>query len=598
MKNIKNFYRFYKATFKGELKEKIKRKIFITTGIFRVLNGSKRLTKLKIKNSFFYNSEAKLVEKFDEILIFNNSIKLKKLILDDNRNKKKWYKEKISYYNDIKVTWELNRLQFLLPISLIGNPKKSKEILDEWIAKNPYNKGINWNSNLEVAIRSVSIVNFLSTTSYSIMEEYKDILYLHGRHIYKEISYTEKCIPNNHVIGEAAALYILSHLLEFLGNEKWKIKSKKILEKYLSHLHEDGSYEEASLSYQRFVIQMYVIVLIFSKKYKDNFLEIEILKKLENSCVFLKSIKKQNKDFPDFGDNDEGYFYKINKNLDFDSFLNSLISLFEKNSFKGEIQILEEIHGVVLNNQKIEILEKEYFKEGKYFVCKNSDNYFFIHNQNQKYHSHSDGLSIELVLDKRNILIDSGTFNYNTDLRKRKYYRGTLSHNTVFMDQDQSEQVKSFRWINSCENNLEYTQDENKIIIEGNIKTETNKKHYRKIELMKDFSLIKIKDEISTNNFILNWIFGENVKLIKISNKIFFMKDINYFFIIKASEDVEISLEEVYYSPKYNIEKVTKKIQIKSKKNIKEKIKIETTIKKGNSQDEDRNNIWNKARSY
>lgn len=439
MKNIKTFYKFYKATFKGEITEKVKRKILIITGIFKNLNKEKKIPKLNIKNSKFYNVERKLDESVDKIYIFNKNIDLKGLILEDNRDKKEWYKEKITDYKDIKVTWELNRLQFLLPISLKGYHEKSKKLLDDWIIKNPYNKGINWNSNLEVAIRSVSIINFLSMTSYSIMEKYKNILYLHGLHIYKEIFYTEKCIPNNHVIGEAAALYILSHLLEFSGNKNWKLKSKKILKKYISHLHEDGTYEEASLSYQRFVIQMYVMVLIFSKKYKDNFLETEILNKLEKACIFLKSIKKPNEEFPDFGDNDEGYFYKINERTDFSSFLDSLISLFEKNSFKGEIQILEDIYGVILNSKKIEISGKKYFKEGKYFVYKNQKNYFFIHNQNQKYHSHSDGLSIELVLNNRNILIDSGTFNYNIDLTKRQYYRGTLSHNTVFMEQDQSE---------------------------------------------------------------------------------------------------------------------------------------------------------------
>jgi hypothetical protein len=62
-------------------------------------------------------------------------------------------------------------------------------------------------------------------------------------------------------------------------------------------------------------------------------------------------------------------------------------------------------------------------------------------------HGHADALSFVLSIGDREILIDPGTYAYHTDPAWRRYFRGTLAHNTAGVDdQDQSVQAGNFMW--------------------------------------------------------------------------------------------------------------------------------------------------------
>ena len=62
-------------------------------------------------------------------------------------------------------------------------------------------------------------------------------------------------------------------------------------------------------------------------------------------------------------------------------------------------------------------------------------------------HGHADALSLMLSIGDREILIDPGTYAYHTDPAWRRYFRSTLAHNTVGIDElDQSVQAGNFMW--------------------------------------------------------------------------------------------------------------------------------------------------------
>lgn len=584
---LKKYLNYYKATFSGEIQEKIKRKFLIKIGLFEKNEIVNIPIDLKISSIFKDIISIKKEKNFfkdisKEFYIFNKKIDFEKEVLDNNKNCKKWYLEKISKYRDIKVTWEINRLQFLNFLVINEQEEKAIRLLDEWIVKNPYNIGINWNSNLEVAIRSISIINFIfKLNNKKILEKYKMLLFLHGNHIYNDISYTEKCIPNNHVIGEAAALYCLSNLLNFEGREKWISKSKQILEKYSYHFHEDGTYEEASLSYQRFTLQMYMMVFIFSSIVKDEFLKDKIIEIIKQSLIFFSSIEKPNGKYPDFGDNDEGLYFLVLNKRSFSDFVKSLRSIFDSRiNYYGEIQELENIYNIKFSLNKIKkCINKEFFEVGKYYCYKKNLNYIFSHNQKQLFHSHSDGMALELVLENKNILIDSGTFNYNLDINKRRYYRGTKSHNTVWLGEDQSLQIGSFRWISKLKQSMKFIKEQEKRIIEGEIILK-NKKHRRKIQFNENLTEIRIEDDIlNVDGLELNWIFSNEILIEKIGRNIFGINPIDYKVEILSENNIDIEVCESFYSLNYNEESKGKKIKVFPKGKQKN-IKIITKIRK------------------
>lgn len=78
------------------------------------------------------------------------------------------YCKDIDYRNfsevgDIKYTWEINRQQHLIPLAkafyLTHDQKYKQEVVEQiksWIDTNPYMKGVNWESSLELGIRLIS----------------------------------------------------------------------------------------------------------------------------------------------------------------------------------------------------------------------------------------------------------------------------------------------------------------------------------------------------------------------------------------------------------------------------------------------------------
>ena len=65
-------------------------------------------------------------------------------------------------FGSAKVVWEINRLQFLLPLAVKYKLSKNEadlqlwmDLMRSWVNENSYLKGINWYSNIEVNIRLI-----------------------------------------------------------------------------------------------------------------------------------------------------------------------------------------------------------------------------------------------------------------------------------------------------------------------------------------------------------------------------------------------------------------------------------------------------------
>jgi hypothetical protein len=579
--NLKNKF---KAVHRGELSAKLLRKCAIKTKLI----GKKFKTPKEINftyQNYFTNeingdlSFLEIVPDFSNYNLMGEKYNLFIYEFEDNSKSPKWFDLELPKDIDVKIIWEINRLQFLPTMAVDFLKTKDTKILNritsiikEWDSKNPYDVGINWYSNLEVAIRSISLLlTYILLYDHIKSKEIEELIFKHGYHVYKDINYTEKCIPNNHLIGETTALYILGNIFESPESKKWINKSKVILIDYLEHLRDDGTYREASLSYHRFVLQIYLLVYLFAIKFQDNFIENPLTNKLVKAYIFLKSIEKPDGSFPQFGDWDDGVYYKLNNEPieNYKYFVDTLGYIVGNNDEKNlEVEILEQLFG----NIKIEESYKNNFNDfnnvyrlfeiGKYGVYKDNNIYLFINNQEQIFHSHADGLSIELSLNGKNILIDSGTYNYNLDKELRQYFRSTRAHNTVYLGLDQSTQIGSFRWIDQPKTYLKKLEDT--IGFEGAIKYKNKSTHKRKVIIGNN--IINIEDEVySKRNYIeLNFHFSTERQIQLIGkNQIEIDREIKLQ--LMSDKEFDTKLEESYYSPSYNKIQKRKNLKIISK---------------------------------
>jgi hypothetical protein len=288
---------------------------------------------------------------------------------------------------------------------------------------------------------------------------------------------------------------------------------------------------------------------------------------MTKSYIFLKSIEKKDRSFPQFGDWDDGLYYKLdsNKITDYYSFVETIGYFFNQNKPTTENDILESLFGKIEILKNININNYHLFEKGKFGIYKDKKVYLFINNQEQIFHSHSDGLSIELSINGQNILTDSGTYSYNKDHELRKYFRSTKSHNTVFLGMDQATQIGSFRWVNQPKTFLR--KSENETEFEGYIKTKDNSKHKRTVKVQKNE--IIIKDEINSKKeyFEINYHFGTDIEIKKTNEKEILIND-RYRLSIESEKDYKIKIEDSYYSESYN--KITKRKNLKILSNNRE----------------------------
>ena len=76
-------------------------------------------------------------------------------------------------------------------------------------------------------------------------------------------------------------------------------------------------------------------------------------------------------------------------------------------------------------------------------------------------HAHCDRLSFLLKRGDETVLGDSGTGVYHTEDKWRRFFKGTLAHNTVTVDgRDQAEYAGAFLWGTHANGRLTLEQDE------------------------------------------------------------------------------------------------------------------------------------------
>ena len=141
---------------------------------------------------------------------------------------KPWHK--INFFDfaqigDHKVTWELNRHQHLMTLAkawlFTHDSRYTNELIlqwNSWHRANPYPKGINWVSSLEVGFRSLSWiwVGQLLADCPELSGQFKSDLLrglgLNGRYIERYLS--TYFSPNTHLLGEAAEAETIPHAWE------------------------------------------------------------------------------------------------------------------------------------------------------------------------------------------------------------------------------------------------------------------------------------------------------------------------------------------------------------------------------------------------
>lgn len=454
-------------------------------------------------------------------------------------------------YGSAKVVWEINRLQFLVPllVDYKSTGDKSKldrfvSIMTEWDEQNPYMKGINWYSNIEVNIR---LVNWYwcwllleNDAAWEKEEKYASfrantwlpLIYRHCYYSSKNPSYFSSA--NNHLIAEYTGLFMASALWQFKESSRWLKKSMAGLEREIILQHSDnGVNREEAAAYIQFITDFFLIAYIAGKQLNIEFSQ-QYRDRLFSICDYIHNFLDVRGNIPRYGDDDDGRVMLPDGNIqsnNFISILNTASVLFNKPEWKRDgaaWDIKSQLLTTHVNGkEKWEKFEPAgtaaasvYYKEEGHFILRKSTGagkeiYCHFDAAPLGYlsiaaHGHADALSIILHVDGYPFLVDPGTYAYHTHSDWRKYFTSTLAHNTIAIDKaDQATLAGPTLWLNHFDCKvISTTSTDDKDIISASHNGYASKgiTHTRIVAFDKPANTIRLTDRIEAahGNYLVN----------------------------------------------------------------------------------------------
>ena len=367
---------------------------------------------------------------------------------------------------DHKVIWEINRHQHLVLLAqafvTTGNLAYSETVfrqLEDWWNDNPFQRGINWASALEVGFRALSwiwIWHLLgSKMSQAFRQRFFAELYRHGLHL--EYNLSIYFSPNTHLLGEAVALHALGRLFpDWPRSVTWRERGGSIVREQMSaQVRADGSHFEQSTYYHVYALDFFLFHAVVEEvpdDYRDG---------LSRMSEFLAAVLSPAGELPLIGDDDGGrVFYPFGPCEQFGLGTLAVASLLLDRAFDPNSDAaIPDVALWWLGPKKSKVRtpslapqRSRSFGDSGLVAMKSGDvSALFDAGPFGPFnggHSHADALSLIVWKGRREILIDPGTYRY-MDLEWRDAFRGTAAHNTIRIDgTNQAAVAGPFGWAN------------------------------------------------------------------------------------------------------------------------------------------------------
>lgn len=372
-----------------------------------------------------------------------------------------------SHAGDHKVVWELNRHQHLVLLAQAWRLTRRQEFLEEvvrqvdgWLVDNPYLRGINWASALEVAFRALSWTWVYHLAGADMTAAFRRKLLAgirqHGRYIERNLSIYFS--PNTHLLGEAVVLHSLGALFHsFPEAARWRRLGAEIVSAQMeSQVRDDGTHFEQSSWYHLYALDMFLFHRLLSETTP------EYDETLRRMARYAAALAGPARSLPFLGDEDGGRLFHPYGDR----------GRFSRSTLATCAQILADCDWLWseedLHEQAIWWLgphrlgsaparpapgaQSGLFPQAGVAVLAAGDVQVIIDagplGAGSAGHSHADCLSVIARLGGEEILTDAGTFTY-VGGSGRDWFRGTSAHNTVRIDgRNQATPAGAFRWTN------------------------------------------------------------------------------------------------------------------------------------------------------
>lgn len=366
---------------------------------------------------------------------------------------------------DIKYTWEKSRFSYLYTIMRYDYHFDEDhaefafhEIID-WIEKNPINQGPNYKCSQEISLRILNWTFALyfyrnsKNLTEEIFQQMMHSIYWQICHVRSNINFSRISVRNNHAITETLTLYLTSLLYPFFpGADERKKKGKNWFEEEIAYqIYEDGTFLQFSMNYHRVVVQLLTwsigLAELNHEKYED-----VVYDRAYKSMDFLYQCQEESNGWlPNYGSNDGALFFKLSQNdyRDYRPQLDALHQMLTGKKLYTDDYEDKGWYGVKID--KYPAITRKYgiisYPVSGYYLIREKETLTFVHCGDYKDRpAHADNMHVDIWHQGENVLLDAGSYKYNTTPELTKYFGGTESHNTVMLD-SYDQMLKGGRFI-------------------------------------------------------------------------------------------------------------------------------------------------------
>lgn len=368
---------------------------------------------------------------------------------------------------DPKVPWELSRGLHLVALAqsavLDGRDDHAAEAvaqIEEWIAANPPEYGINWVSPMDAALRAVNWIwtAALLASRPSVSDAFYagllGSLAAHGRFIDENLEEHSDGIRTNHYLADVLGLlYIGLCAPALVCAPRWAAFARAALEREIeAQVLEDGASFESSIPYHRLTAEMFLSAAALASHHGVPFSE-RYLARCAAMLEFTLAYTKPDGTAPQIGDADDGRVHVLSGHdadpRDHRHLLAAGAVLFGREDFwrASGARWPEAIwiagaqaaaSWPVPPAPAARVESRAFPNAGVYILRGGLDAVTVaagaVGTNGLGNHKHNDLLSIDVHLDGEDILVDAGTFVYSSDPGARNAFRSTSMHNTVMID--------------------------------------------------------------------------------------------------------------------------------------------------------------------
>ena len=365
----------------------------------------------------------------------------------ESRRDQKWYQipDFDSKVGDIKVIWEASRLThfhyFSRAFLITGEHKyyiAFSEQLKDWLDNNPYSYGANYKCGQEATLRMINTLMAYAVFKHcgvtTLDDEYNvaKLVRLSYKKVISNFFYAHKCIKNNHTFSEICGLIVGAWCTEDKRTIRtaYKLMDEEIRKQFLP----DGGFTQYSFNYHRFTLQIIECLFKISEKTGLYFREQE---RIRNSVLLLYQMQAENGDVPNYGSNDGALIFPMTScgYRDFRPVLNTVYALIEgkrlydRGDYDEELLWFGSNSCLRLPNANIERKSSGYYDSG-YYTFRHNGGFLMVSLQDfDSRPAHMDQLHVDLWHRGINILCDSGTYSYASEIGSE--LSSTAGHNTV-----------------------------------------------------------------------------------------------------------------------------------------------------------------------